>query len=132
MGFWSWVTGIDLEAEEARGAELDRIIAEQNKAAVERGVWTAEQAEIAKDHWELMTGQTANPVGQVADEFVVGAQEGFYDTAGAFSKGLNTVAGTAGTFVWRAVPWWVWLAGLGWLAWQLGWGKVLLARITPR
>lgn len=132
MGLWSWLTGIDLEAEEKRGAELDAIIAQQNRAAVQRGIWTGEQAEMAEDHWQLMTGQTSDVVGQVSDEFLVGAEEGFYATAGGISKGLNSVAGAAGGFVWRAVPWWVWLAGLGWVAWQLGWGRVLLGRITAR
>lgn len=98
------VFGVDLDAEAARGAELDGVIATQNQSALDRGVWTQEQYDAAEANRMSPDSVTSNAQAQVKDAFTEGAKEGLDEIRG----GVQSVVTTATSFV----PWWVWAVGL--------------------
>jgi hypothetical protein len=125
MGFWSWAAspftgGIDLGAEEARAKQLDGVVARQNASALERGVWTEEQYRDAETRRQQNAADADSYFGDTVSEFADGAVEGAKNIADTTRGAVNSVAGFTLSTLWRSLPWWVWLAGAGYVAWQLG------------
>jgi hypothetical protein len=122
VGKWLW--GIDVDAEAERSKRLDEQIAQQNARAYTEGKWDLETYQAAEARREAMK-VNPNYDPNLWPDFWAGAQEGaaqMADTAAGAVRGtLNTAAGWFG----RAIPWWVWLAGLIYLAWWMGWLKRL-------
>lgn len=125
--FWDTVTG----AEQASGAELDRRTAELDARARERGAWTPANDAIVQEHRAQQEADTAQQTSSVIDSAVEGAQEGLMSTADAVRGGINSVASSAGKFVWSAIPGWLWVVGVGVvMAWA--WSQGLLRRFLPK
>lgn len=128
---WFYVaTGKTASAIEAETAANNAILDKRNADLLERGVWTqkdqaaSDQQRAAEDYWR-------QPGYDVAYEAKAGAIEGAQNvvevtqeavkaTAEVVNQTANAVASTTAGFVWRAVPWWLWIAVLVWGAWQLG------------
>jgi len=98
----SWIhkllLGVDIEAEAARAADLDRQIAEQQRRLYERGVWTKEQYEQAQANLQK---SAVDPVEEVKEAFKEGLEEGVANIKEAVS--------TAGEITVQIIPSWVWL-----------------------
>lgn len=128
MSFWGkvgkWLWGIDVDAEAERSKRLDAQIAEQNARALAEGKWDPETYMAAEYRREAMRDNPEYSP-DLWPDFWAGAAEGASrmadTTAGTIRSALNNTAG----WIIRAVPWWVWLLGLVYLAWMLGWFKRL-------
>lgn len=124
MGLMGWfselVTGVNLDAEKERARQLDGVVAQQNRSALERGVWTEEQYRQAEANRIGNVTEADDYYNQVASDFAQGAVEGAERITTTTRKGINTLTGGVLTTAWRALPWWVWLLGIGYVAWQLG------------
>ena len=108
MSWWhKLLLGVDIEAEAARAAELNRRIAEEQRKLYERGIWTKEQYEEAQRHlWESAT----DPVEEVKEAFKEGLQEG--------AENIKEAVSTAGEITMQIIPSWFWLLiALGILGW---------------
>lgn len=123
----SWLTGTDLEAEQARSAELDAAHKARNQQLLERGLWTQEQADAANQRIDQASaeGGMNDTSGAVADEFKAGAQEGLQNVLSAPGQAVGAVTGGLGTVlggILKNIPLWlyglaavalfVWLGGL--------------------
>lgn len=104
---WDAITG----AEQARGEELDRRKAELDARARARGAWTPENDAIVQEHAAQQSADTADMTASVIDAAEEGAQEGLNQTADTIRSTVNTVASSTASFVWSAIPGWLWLVG---------------------
>ena len=124
MGLWGWmtglVTGVDLDAEKARAETLDKKIAEQNADLLARDIWDEEQYRQAEANRQANLAESQTYYSDVGDAFVTGAKEGLAAEAGYVKDTINTVGGGTLAWIWKAVPWWVWILGLAYVGWQLG------------
>lgn len=128
MSFWGkvgkWLWGIDVDAEQERSRQLDEQIAAQNARAYQTGKWDLETYQAAEYRREAMRD---NPdyAPNLWPDFWAGAAEGAERIAETATGAVRGTLDTAAGLIWRAVPWWVWLAGLIYLAWWMGWLKKL-------
>jgi len=113
--FSKWLFGVDLDEEAARGADLDKKIAEQQRRAFERGKWTREEYEAAQERLRRSAAETANPKEQVKEAFAAGAREGLEGVASTVGGAIQTAGATAAS----VLPWWAWVVlavvAFGWL-----------------
>ena len=135
MSWWlpSWLTGgIDLSAEEARARELDTKTQALNAAALDRGIWTEDQYYQAEANRAQNAAEIPQYYAEVYDAAKVGAIEGLGGMADGVRNSVNAVAGGGLGFIWRAVPWWVWILGGLYLAFQLGLLGPLVAMVRRK
>lgn len=118
---WDVLTGKSQAESDAADARLKKL----NDEKYARGEWTREQYDTAEGH---RVSSAIDAKAQVAADFNAGAMEGLGNVADTVRTAANGVAETAGGFVWRAVPWWVWLLVLGYVAWQFGAVRRLLGK----
>lgn len=117
MSWWNpggiFTGGIDLEAEQVRGEALDNQRYELNQET-----YTPEQWAIYQSHIQAPDSAYGTDVGSaVGDSFIEGAQDGLNNVKGGIKGTLNGV----GSFVWGAIPWWVWpVAIVGLFIWLGG------------
>jgi len=100
MSFWSFITGTDLEAEQARGDAADAQLAQLNQDAVDRGHWTQSQYDQAEA--DRRAGLTGDVVGSVQSEFNAGLRDGLSNVTSGIKSTLQAV--------WTAVPLPIWIA----------------------
>lgn len=109
-------TASDIEAETAKN---NAILAARDADLIQRGIW---DKQAQQQHWENTQRETyaENTGGQIFEAAKEGAVEGL-DAMQTAVK--DTVTG-ATTFSLRSVfgfvPWWVWILGLGYVAFRLG------------
>lgn len=121
MSLWSWtmskLTGVDLDAEQARSEQLDQATRDLNQEYLERGLWTQDQYDQAMENMVAGNESTGadNVVGSVTAEAQAGLQEGLDNVLSAPGKVVDAVVGQgAGKVLWgivKAIPWWVWIGG---------------------
>lgn len=121
MSWWpSFLTGgIDVAAEEQRAADLDKQLAALNADALARGVWTQEQYNAAEVNRAASTGDL-DYSSQVLAAFGEGAVEGLQAELNYSAAGVKRALNLPASWLWKALPWWVWVGGLGVLVWYLG------------
>lgn len=133
--------GIDVDAEQKRAEDLrkqelalqDRKRAAGGYASNEAFVSDRERV-LAEPLFGYRTDDQGRNIAindaraEVLASAAEGAKEGAISvidgTAGAISGTLNTVGG----FAWRAIPWWVWIAGIGYLVYVTGFYVKILRR----
>jgi len=120
---WDVLTGKAQAESDAADAKLKKL----NDDKYARGEWTREQYDTAENH--RVTG-AVDAQAQVAADFKAGAVEGLGNVADTVRSAANGVAETAGGFVWKAVPWWVWVLALGYVAWQFGAVRRLAGKVV--
>lgn len=138
MGLLSFFTGVDLEAEQQRGNELDAQLAALNQKDYGPGgrIYQRIEAEQGTDAAErtyesvqanLEGSQTGDVEQQVVAAFGEGLNEGFQSTTGGIRNALSAPF----EFIFKAVPWYFWIIGLGVLFFYAGgfvWLKGRLAK----
>jgi hypothetical protein len=130
----SVVTGVDLDAEQARSNAADAATAALNQREVDAGVWTQAQADAANANMaagNVSTGAN-DVVGAVTDEAEAGLQEGLHNVLAAPGEVVGAVGSGASTLLWgiiKNIPWWVWLAGAGALFVWMGGLELLRGRL---
>lgn len=111
--------------ETARTAELDERNRELNRIKVARGQMTPEQASAQEARFEEPTLDLNT---QIFDAGVEGAKEGLQAIPDTIRGGLNSVAG----WTWRAIPWWVFVAGIvALLVYMGGWVRLKNILVKP-
>lgn len=124
MSLWGTVGellwGINVDKEKKLSEELDKKLAELNAQAYQTGKWDLETYQAAEMRREAMRDNPDYDPNLWPD-FWAGAQEGAAHMADTAAGAVRGTLDTAAGLVWRAVPWWVWLAGLIYLAWWMGW-----------
>lgn len=123
---WGTITsGENLFAAQAKSDQLDQQLYDFNQKNLDEEEWAAYQSHIQGSQAD---GNTYHmDVGdQVNDAFVEGAKEGAANLASGIKKGFNA----AGGFVWKAIPWWVWLAAVFALFVWLGGLTLLKGRLA--
>lgn len=126
MSLWDRIVyGVDLDAEQARGEQLDAQLEALNRQRLDSGRWTLEQWQTAENNRQA--GATGDVRGQVREAAVEGALDGVRAIPSAINKGLKAPF----QFLGVAIPWQVWLLGLGALFLYLG-GGVYLRGILAR
>jgi hypothetical protein len=119
-----WLFGIDTDAEMARGQALDNTIHQQNLELLNRGVWTQEQFDAAEGR--AATGATPDVNAEVMASFKEGAGEGLTNVQQAVKSTATDFLSAGIRGVTGFIPWWLWLAGAGYLAFRLGLvGKIM-------
>ncbi len=118
MGLWtsfeSWITGVDIEAEQARADKADATLHDLNLNAYQSGQWTLQQYQQAEADLARSSAITADIANQVSGAFKQGALEGLAAEQAAVKSALNNVAGFSLKTVFGFFPWWLWLvAGAG-------------------
>lgn len=117
---WSVMTG----AEQRRGEELDRRLAELNRDALESNRWTQEQFNAAEAN--RLDGATGNTRGEVIEAAAEGAVEGLVSLPDNVRRGVDGAA----RWTLSAVPWWAWIVGGVALFVYLGGGAVVRAQLA--
>jgi hypothetical protein len=111
MGIISdWFIGDEIK----RGQELDRQILELNRQKEAKGVITAGQRRLADEN--LLKEDAELWTSQINRDFDAGLQEGYVNVTGGIKAAINAPA----RFLWDSIPLWVWVLGIGWIAWQVG------------
>jgi len=126
-----YLWGVDLEAEQRRGQQLDADLAELNRRKLESGQYTQEEYQRAEAN--RLAGATGNVAGEVRSEFYAGAREGANNVLNFPGQVVGTVGQGAGQLlggVLAAVPWWVWLGGLAALFVWMGGLTLLKGRLA--
>lgn len=106
FGLDKLILGVDLDAEEARGRQLDADKDKLDAQRQESGYWTQETYDLARD--QSATGQTGNVTQEVNTAFGTGFQEGADNVRTTIG---GTINGTVGQ-VFRLIPWQVWVLGI--------------------
>lgn len=125
-----YLWGIDLEAEQSRGQQLDADLAELNRRKLESGQYSQQEYEQAEAH--RLAGATGNVAGEVQSEFYAGAREGATNVLNFPGQVVGTVSQGAGQLlggVLAAVPWWAWVGGLAALFVWMGGLTLLRGRL---
>lgn len=120
---WSAFTGVDLDAEAKRRAELEAWETALDEKAAERGIWDEQAQEVHRRQQAIDAaayGSGSDYAGQVNDAFVEGAQEGLADMQTGVKDTLTGGLAFSVKGVLGFVPWWAWLAGAIYLAWRGG------------
>lgn len=117
MSGWSDLWDVVTGKSQAESDAADRKLRELNDAAYQSGRITREVYDTTNAHIDQ---QAQDTVGLVVEDARRGALDGANVIADTIRTTANGVAETAGGFVWRAVPWWVWLLALAYVAWQFG------------
>ena len=104
--------------ETERTAALDERNRELNRIKVARGQMTAEQADAQQARFEAPTLDLNT---QIFDAGMEGATDGLKAIPDTIRNGLNSMAG----WTWRAIPWWVIVAGIiALLVYMGGWVRI--------
>lgn len=130
MGFFSsvgaWLGGVDLDEEEKRAADIkardEQLQAERLAQGKINDAAYQDQLKRIQEDYE----QTANiraDVQRAGDEEYDHRLTVLSETVAA---PLNVGGDIIGAIL-KGVPWWLWLAALAVIAWQLGWLKKLRA-----
>src|SRR5882724_10626314 len=101
MGLFNYFFGVDQAALDAQDAKLREL----NLRDLESGIYSKSVYDQAERN---RAAGVIDANGQIQDAFVEGAKEGLNAEADLVAGTLN---GTLG-LIWRALPWWIWLAGL--------------------
>lgn len=110
----SWWADIFAPGAEAKGAELDKALDEQNRRLLDKGLISTEDYQARAER--LNQTSAANYGGQIAESFKQGAADGYANITSAVSDTLKAPF----QFAWDSIPLVVWLAlGLV-LFWWLG------------
>ena len=117
MGWLDWYTGVDTEAERQRGAELDAKLAALQ--AGQRSRFTDTQWEQMQAHLAESQGYSVDPEGQVNAAFGEGLKEGYDKTTGA----IRATVAAPFNFVFKSLPWQLYVAIALFAAWKFGWLK---------
>jgi hypothetical protein len=130
MGFLpDWLTGFDRENFEA-GQRADAANAAITRNLYEQGKIDAATLQEAENHY---ASGNIDPDYEIEAAFDEGLQEGAANVTAVISKPFE-IAGTAVGSVLKALPWWLWIAGLAFLAFYL-WpvlGPLLGARLKAK
>ena len=92
----------------------------------------SQQGQAAADRWlgQVAVNEEASDYGtveeQVSESFNEGLSEGYENVTGTIRSGINWPL----KFLWDALPWWVWLGGLGAVFWYLGGGVWIRRKLT--
>ena len=109
-----WLTGFDREAYEA-GLRADELNRARNAELLARGDIT--EADFQASERRFVEGQF-DPDAEIERAFDQGLEEGAANVTAVVSKPFE-IAGAGAGAVLKAVPWWIWLAGLGFLLFAL-------------
>lgn len=110
----------------ADGAASDAKLAALNQAALDRGAIT--QAEYDQSSANLAKSDSSAYSGQMADAFGEGWKDGYNAETNGIKSALNSVAGGVTGFVWKSIPWWIWLGAALFGLWYFG----ILQRLFKR
>lgn len=124
MGLLSWWTGVDLEEERRRGAEADARLAALQ--ARQRDRFTDTQWATMQEHLAEQQGYSVDPEAQVAAAFGEGLKEGYDKTTGA----IRATVAAPFNFVFKSLPWQLYVAVALFAAWKFGWLKKWLSPKT--
>ncbi|MCX7791428.1 MAG: hypothetical protein N2378_12375 [Chloroflexaceae bacterium] len=137
MSLWNWIrtqlTGVDLEAEQRRRAELEAWEQALDQEALRRQVWSDQE-------WQTVQAQRAGQEFTGATDFAAEVNQAFREGAAeglaSMQRGVRESLTGAATFSLRAVlgfiPWWAWVLAAIWAAWQLGLIQPWLGRLRAR
>lgn len=113
-------TGKTASQIEAETAANNEILAKRDADLVARGVWDAKAQEARRENAQAEWEYWNNTSDQLAAAAAEGAREGL----DAMQASVKDTITSATTFSLRAVlgfiPWWLWLAAAGYLAFRLG------------
>jgi hypothetical protein len=105
---WDVITGKAQAESDAADAKLAAL----NQQQLDSGAWDqATYDNVTSAHLAANT-TGMNTYAETGQAFVQGAAEGLNNEATAVNNTLNKVAGGAVSLAWKALPWWVWLAGI--------------------
>ena len=121
MGF---LDSIFLGDEIERGKDLDAKIRALNAEKEAKGVLTSGQRQAADDNLAKESGPIWSE--QINQDFSDGLDEGFENVTGTIKAGINAPA----RFLAASIPWWVWVLGLAYVAWQLKGVRSWVKRLT--
>ena len=111
-GGWSSLWDVITGKEQKRAADLNAQLQQLNAQKLASGEWTPEQT--ARANANLDDPSTYRS--QVGEAFVQGAAEGLAAEQAAVKGAATGLVTSAAGFL----PWWVWVGGLGYVAWYLG------------
>lgn len=123
------VLGVDLEAEQARGDQLDQKISVYQREQRDSNAWNEQQYQQAVAH--QMEGTTGNVVGQVKESFDQGWTAGLDNISTGIKSTLNRIIGDPLSAVLGGLPWWLWAAGVIALFTYFGGFAWLKAKLLP-
>jgi hypothetical protein len=103
----SWVTGVDLDKEQARGEAEDAKRAQQNLDLLNRGVWDQEQYDLAQAN--LSKAATGNVADQVGAAFGDGLEEGWQNLTNGVPNAVNRTLGDIIGAIFKSVPLSLWV-----------------------
>jgi hypothetical protein len=106
------VLGVDLNEEQRRSDENRAFFEADNKRLYDSGAWTQTQYETAAGN--VAGSYTHDVAGDVATAGVDSIKQTL-DQGRLFNPILNPIK----TLL-KQIPWWIWLIGLGIVAWKLG------------
>lgn len=109
----TWALGVDLEQEQANIEAADAGNGALNRQAWEDGRWTDQEYDEAR---QRMEDGKIDVVAEVGEEWWAGYNDAADNLTGGLRRGLAEPV----NLVLRALPWWVWVALVAWVAWQLG------------
>jgi len=121
--FWKEVTGVDLDAEQAKGDALDAQIKADDQANLQSGKWTQDQYDQAVA--DANSGATGDVTAQVDKAAVDGAKEGLQNLVNTVGDAAQGVTNWSFKSLFKIVPWQVWVAVPIILFFYLGGGVIL-------
>lgn len=129
MGLYNWlrtqVIGTDLDAEQQRNDTLNAQQAAENQRSLDAGIYDSRTFAIAEA--QRLSSDHPDVTGEVADAFNASIQSTVSGAAGAVNGTLKLPF----QFLFKALPWQVWVLGAVLLFFYLG-GGVLLRGILAR
>jgi hypothetical protein len=129
MGFWSFITGTDLEAEQERSNNLDAQLAAMNQQDLLSGKYdqsTFNQAEANRKKSYADEGG-ANLQGEVSGAF----DQSINENTTAIRKGLTAVITEPLKIGLKLIPWPVYVAAVLFLFFYLG-GALWIRKLIPK
>lgn len=117
MSGWSDLWDVVTGKSQAESDALDAKLAKLNADKYARGEWNRDQYELAESH---RAQGRIEALSSTVDAAAQGAQEGLNNIADGISNTIDSTAQTTAGFFFKAIPWWVWLGGLAYVAFRLG------------
>lgn len=122
MGLINWirtaVTGVDVDAEQAKMNSTDGRLRDLNESARASGLYDLATYEQASANW--YAGHIKDAGEQVNQAFADGARQGFDNVTGLIKDGINAPVKWSLKFIWQSLPWWVWLGLIAAVLWYFG------------
>ena len=130
MGLFNYlrtaVLGVDLDAEQQRNDALNAQAAALNQSAYDRGVYDDATFAIAEAH--RLSSDHPDISSEVSDAF----NQSIQDTVSGTANVINKTAKLPFTFLWKSIPWQVWLVAAVALFLYMGGGIWLRGIINRR